>query len=783
MQLLSMSAIVLILLVFLSSLVVFTYGFRAFALVDDATILDTNMHVVVAVGQYVRFWVNVNNTGSSTWNESYRLRFYVDGVLVNESYLNTSVGPGSNITLWVVYSRVNLTPGWHNWSVVMSNGLTDFGEVYSRSVLVVEPPEFNEYLTIRVYATREGLVGGTTSNGHVIKPYDHFVALPSTRALALNNDVYDYYGSGELRVAVLRYGDRVAAAPVWDVGPWNTKDNYWDHVRDNFTDLPWGYPEAEAAYYDGYNNGTDGFGRTVLNPAGIDLGDGVFWHDLNLSTNSWIYVTFLWIPWNWTINPGDRVEVIASALNVRTTPSIRENNLITSVSQGTRGTVVDGPVISNSYIWVKVRYDNGVEGWSAYGKSDYSAIYLRVISRDLKGHNVTVDPGHGGSDSGAVYNTTNTTFYEKDINLNVSLILAEILEDDGMNVVLTRNGDYNVSLSQRVSIANGNNTELFVSIHSNAETTGTASGFEVYYWYYNSTLYSTKGLKLATLIDKELEVRIPLPNRGVKGANFYVLRNTRMPASLVELGFGTNPYDLEILVNPYWQIMYAKSIWIALRRWFNTTSYGQTIDYTRFNNITVEYNASGLYTLTLRVPRNNSTAMTPIKNYNVTVLVGVLEPVNISLLGSLDPFLANAFPSNASFTGIALDIQVSNISRIRWPIKVVITYNGVLNNTIIPYYYRIVAQRTSQGNITYVAEYVPLSTYSVDTAANTITFNITRQEYEASPGIITVLEVIAEPPQPIPEPLIIPLVIVLELIVLVMFFAKLYRSVNKPGYS
>lgn len=351
----------------------------ALAQADDADIVDTNMHVVVAVGQYVRFWVSVSNNGSTTWSGDYRLRFYVDGVLVNETLLGTSVAPGSSTTLWVVYSRVNLTAGWHNWGVVMNNGLVDFGERYTQSVYVVEPPPINKYLTVRVYATREGLVGGTTSNGHVIKEYDHFVALPSTKALAANNGIYDYHGSGEVRVVILRYGDRVAAAPVWDVGPWNTDDNYWDHSRDAFTDLPWGYPEAEAAYYDSYNGGKDGFGRTVLNPAGIDLGDGVFWHDLNLPTNSWVYVTFLWVPINWTVNPGDRVEVTASALNVRSTPSIREDNRITSVSQGTTGTVLDGPVISNAYIWVRVRYDNGVEGWSAYGKSDYSVTYLRVL--------------------------------------------------------------------------------------------------------------------------------------------------------------------------------------------------------------------------------------------------------------------------------------------------------------------------------------------------------------------------------------------------------------------
>lgn len=144
--------------------------------------------------------------------------------------------------------------------------------------------------TYRVYATREGLVGGTTANGHVITARDHFVALPSRRGLSSNNS-----GSYSVRVCAPSTG-RCAYAPVWDVGPWNTTDDYWNPAgtRQSWADLPQGRPEAQAAYQDGYNGGLDGFGRRVTNPAGIDLGDGTFWDAVGLTDNAWTDVTYLW---------------------------------------------------------------------------------------------------------------------------------------------------------------------------------------------------------------------------------------------------------------------------------------------------------------------------------------------------------------------------------------------------------------------------------------------------------------------------------------------------------
>jgi hypothetical protein len=155
-------------------------------------------------------------------------------------------------------------------------------------VLLLTPAAPAQAATVfRVFATREGLVGGQTANQHVIRERDHFVALPSRRALSPQR-------SGAFTVRVCASNGRCEWAPVWDVGPWNTKDDYWSDDREMWPDLPVGLPQAQAAYQDGHNEGHDQFGRTVTSPAGIDLADGTFWDGLRLNTNAWVSVLFLW---------------------------------------------------------------------------------------------------------------------------------------------------------------------------------------------------------------------------------------------------------------------------------------------------------------------------------------------------------------------------------------------------------------------------------------------------------------------------------------------------------
>ena len=151
------------------------------------------------------------------------------------------------------------------------------------------PPPATDALTARVFATRVGLVGNRTANGHRVVADDRFVALPSRRGLAAD-------GTGDYTVQICTDAGRCTWAPVWDLGPWNTRDDYWSTAatRETFGDLARGVPEAQAAATAGYAGGRDGSGRRVSNPAGIDLADGTFGDDLRLRDNAWVQVTYLW---------------------------------------------------------------------------------------------------------------------------------------------------------------------------------------------------------------------------------------------------------------------------------------------------------------------------------------------------------------------------------------------------------------------------------------------------------------------------------------------------------
>jgi hypothetical protein len=136
-----------------------------------------------------------------------------------------------------------------------------------------------------VFATREGLVGGTTANGHTVRPSDHFVSLPSRSGLSAK-------GSGSRSVRACA-GGRCVYEPVWDVGPWNTRDSYWNDPRE-WGGLPTGQPEAQAAYQSGYNGCRDQFGRVVRNPGGLDLADGAMWDGLHVGDGARMTVSYPW---------------------------------------------------------------------------------------------------------------------------------------------------------------------------------------------------------------------------------------------------------------------------------------------------------------------------------------------------------------------------------------------------------------------------------------------------------------------------------------------------------
>lgn len=152
---------------------------------------------------------------------------------------------------------------------------------------------------------------------------------------------------------------------------------------------------------------------------------------------------------------------------------------------------------------------------------------------------IVIDPGHGGSDPGAVANGLK----EKDITLDISLKLYNLLKKYDVQTILTRTDDRDVTLTQRANIANTENADFFISIHINA---GGGTGFESF----RHPNASDRTTSIQTIIHREVANFFKskgFADRGIKTANYAVLRETKMPAVLLENLFIDNTRDAAFL--------------------------------------------------------------------------------------------------------------------------------------------------------------------------------------------------------------------------------------------
>ena len=164
---------------------------------------------------------------------------------------------------------------------------------------------------------------------------------------------------------------------------------------------------------------------------------------------------------------------------------------------------------------------------------------------------VILDPGHGGKDPGAI---GIGGLREKDIVLPISLEVATLLEQQGVQAVLTRSDDRFISLAGRVEMAEQARANLFVSIHANAISASRpdVNGLETY--------YHQLGRELAQTVHKSVLQSVEIADRRVRQARFYVLRNTSMPSILVETGFVTGYEDAAKLREPEHRSRMARAI-------------------------------------------------------------------------------------------------------------------------------------------------------------------------------------------------------------------------------
>ena len=178
---------------------------------------------------------------------------------------------------------------------------------------------------------------------------------------------------------------------------------------------------------------------------------------------------------------------------------------------------------------------------------------------------IFIDAGHGGPDPGAVGNGVT----EQAVNLNVAKELARLLYEGGYEVKQYRTtrdenvlSNKNADLSNRANMANNWGADYFVSIHTNSSPNPAANGFEAYVYRLGGEAEA-----LAQSIVSQVVAQLGSKDNGVRQANFAVLRRTRMPSTLLELGYLTNPTEALNLNSPAWQKAVARAIYDGIRNY------------------------------------------------------------------------------------------------------------------------------------------------------------------------------------------------------------------------
>lgn len=237
--------------------------------------------------------------------------------------------------------------------------------------------------------------------------------------------------------------------------------------------------------------------------------------------------------------------------------------------------VVDIPVIGAKQTYTKKASSAASSSpASSYKKQSYN------VSSDaksvLKGKIICIDPGHGGTDVGAIGHIGGKDVYEKNITLSIALPLRDMLTSAGAKVVMTRDTDKDVygpwadadpELQARCDIANEAHADAFVSIHINSFSNSSVDGTTAYY-----NAKSSKDLLLAQMMHQATMNSLSIPDRGVKSNDFYVNVYTTMPSVLMEMGFITNDHRVKMLTSSWGPRGIAQSLFNGLVNYFAAIS-------------------------------------------------------------------------------------------------------------------------------------------------------------------------------------------------------------------
>lgn len=221
------------------------------------------------------------------------------------------------------------------------------------------------------------------------------------------------------------------------------------------------------------------------------------------------------------------------------TVKIDKNGIVYPINEGT--------------VFLSNKIDNKVHIIEIYVSNNETRMYTSqrngIINRNY--YKVFVDPGHGGSDNGA----SSFSNLEDNLSLQIAKSLESKLKQKGIQVKMSRTSDEFISLGERARLANAYGADAFVSIHLNSSSNEGASGIETYYHTQkNEHSKYSKGIQNNAIRYTNSK------DRGIKSANFVVLRETNMASSLFESGFISNLQESENLSNPVYQDKLASAI-------------------------------------------------------------------------------------------------------------------------------------------------------------------------------------------------------------------------------
>jgi N-acetylmuramoyl-L-alanine amidase len=207
--------------------------------------------------------------------------------------------------------------------------------------------------------------------------------------------------------------------------------------------------------------------------------------------------------------------------------------------------------------------------------SPIDTIHSITQKHKVKAKLVVIDPGHGGDDPGAIYPRTNNTelieVKEKDLNLDISLKLYDLLKKSGIRVEMTRMDDRTPILQDRGELGNQLNASLFVSIHNNSYKENSNHGTSTYYNHLiNTASYGITGKKAAQLVQQELVKELGTFDIGVKELTPKMMyASTKMPIVLAEIAYISNDSDRQNLSNEEFRMKAAQGLYAGIIKILN----------------------------------------------------------------------------------------------------------------------------------------------------------------------------------------------------------------------